>query len=370
MSTTGHETEAINVQGLKASLKKGGNKGIFNEAICSTAGATAAKVTNTTPPSFSLVSGAKIIVKFTYTISVANATLQVGSTAAKPIYLKGAALAANVVKAGTSLLLAYDGTAFNIIGGIGGNETDISYDTTNKKLTKTIDDVQSDVVTASTIVEDGGGIEVEIGDTAPVGDVKLFVDEDADPAVTLDVYTRQETDTFLAAKADKSTTYTKTEVDNKIATAPEQSTINATDYVVLKDTDGVNCKISKANIMGVVKDALAELLLNNDLGTSFTNVPALGTNVFGSATLANLASVLSEDWLFPYNPFNSQTDIKTLAENTSNGISYFRVGHKDYLVFKNGTGAITIYNVNDYTSVFKPSYCHRHNTTWGEWIDL
>lgn len=120
MSTTGHETEAINVQGLKASLKKGGNKGIYNEAICSTAGATAAKVTNTTPPSFSLVSGAKIIVKFTYTISVANATLQVGANdAAKPIHFQGAPLAANIIKAGTSVLLSYDGTSFNIIGGLG-----------------------------------------------------------------------------------------------------------------------------------------------------------------------------------------------------------------------------------------------------------
>lgn len=122
MSTTGHETEAVNVQGLKASFIKAGNKGIFNEAICSTAGATAAKVTNTVPPSFSLVSGAKIIVKFTYAISVASATLQVGSAGTpKPIYFRGAALEANVVKAGTSLLLSYDGTSFNIIGGLGEN---------------------------------------------------------------------------------------------------------------------------------------------------------------------------------------------------------------------------------------------------------
>ena len=119
MSTTGHETEAINVRGLKASLKKGGNIGIFNECICSTAGGTAAKVTNTVPPSFSLVSGAKIIVKFTYAITVANATLQVGNTAAKPIYFRGAALEADVVKSGTSLLLSYDGTSYNIIGGLG-----------------------------------------------------------------------------------------------------------------------------------------------------------------------------------------------------------------------------------------------------------
>lgn len=124
MSTTGHESEAINVQGLKASLKKGGNIGIYNEAICSTAGGTAAKVTNTTPPSFTLTAGAKILVKFTYAISAENATLQVGSNSAKPIYYKGSALPADLVKAGTSLLLAYDGTNFNIVGDI---NTDTTY---------------------------------------------------------------------------------------------------------------------------------------------------------------------------------------------------------------------------------------------------
>lgn len=201
MSTTGHETEAINVRGLKASLKKGGNIGIFNECICSTAGGTAAKVTNTVPPSFSLVSGAKIIVKFTYAITVANATLQVGETAAKPIRINGAALDANVIKAGTSVFLSYDGTAYNIIGGVGGNDVDVNYDTTNKKITKTINGVTSDVVTAETIVTDGGAAiepEVEIGETAPTGTPKLFVDEDADPAVSIDVYTRAQTDAMIA----------------------------------------------------------------------------------------------------------------------------------------------------------------------------
>ena len=148
MSTTGHETEAINVQGLKASLKKGGNKGIFNEAICSTAGATAAKVTNTTPPSFSLVSGAKIIVKFTYAITVANATLQVGDAAAKPIYYHGAALPSNIVKAGTLLFLQYDGTSYNIVGDLDTDTntvTDVSFDPSTGKLKKTVNGSISDV---------------------------------------------------------------------------------------------------------------------------------------------------------------------------------------------------------------------------------
>lgn len=184
MPTTGHETEAINVRGLKASLKKGGNIGIFNECICSTAGGTAAKVTNTVPPSFSLVSGAKIIVKFTYAVTVANATLQVGETAAKPINFMGSALNANVIKAGMPVLLSYDGTAYNIIGGVGGNDVDVNYDTTNKKITKTINGVTSDVVTAETLATDGG------------------------------VYTKGQTDTLLAAKADKTATVSSVTYDS------------------------------------------------------------------------------------------------------------------------------------------------------------
>ena len=118
MSTTGHETEVIQVQGLKESLKDAGNKAIFNEATCSTAGGTAAKATNTVPPSFSLVSGATIIVKFTYAISVAGATLNVGETGAKPIYYRGAALPSGLVAAGAKLLLRYNGTAYEVIGNL------------------------------------------------------------------------------------------------------------------------------------------------------------------------------------------------------------------------------------------------------------
>lgn len=115
--TSGHEQELVNVQDLKATLKKSGNKGLFNTATCSTAAGTAAKTVNA-PLSFSLEDGAKIIVEFINGITVANATLQVGETAAKPIYFRGAPLEADVVKPSVSLLLSYNGTVYNIIGSI------------------------------------------------------------------------------------------------------------------------------------------------------------------------------------------------------------------------------------------------------------
>ena len=242
----------------------------------------------------------------------------------------------------------------------GGNDVDVNYDTTNKKITKTIDGTTTDVVTAAKIVTDGGGIkdisgkvdktttvnghalsgnvsvtksdvglgnvgnfkavstvasqglsdiektnaranigagtssfsgsyndlsnkptiptvnngkltikqngiskgtftanqsgastveltdtiEVEIGETAPTGTPKLFVDEDADPEGVLDIYTRAQTDTLLAEKADKATTiagygitdaYTKTEVNGLVDT-PHQEYVTVDAYANLPET--------------------------------------------------------------------------------------------------------------------------------------
>lgn len=121
-STSGHESEAINVEGLKAALKASGNKGLYNYATCSTAAGTPAKVIDTAPTSFSLETGAVIVVKFTNAITVANATLKVGSSGtAKSIYYRGAALAANKVAAGAQVMLRYNGTQYDIIGDLDTN---------------------------------------------------------------------------------------------------------------------------------------------------------------------------------------------------------------------------------------------------------
>ena len=124
MATTGHETEAVNVQGLKASLRKTLNQGIKNEGTCSTAAGTAAKAV-TLGTTFILEDNATVIVTFVNGISVSGATLAVTHTnlagqttteAAKPIYYRGTALGGGLVKAGSKVLLRYNGTQFDIIG--------------------------------------------------------------------------------------------------------------------------------------------------------------------------------------------------------------------------------------------------------------
>lgn len=123
--------KTVNVEDMQSFGKVLHNKGIGSEGTCSTAAGTAAKEV-TVGTTFNPVAGATLLVQFQYAITVADATLAVtygasGSQttlAAKPIYYRGAALGANLVKAGATLLLRYDGTNFNIVGDL---DTDTTY---------------------------------------------------------------------------------------------------------------------------------------------------------------------------------------------------------------------------------------------------
>lgn len=92
-------------------------------ATCSTAAATAAK--EVTVSDFVLSAGKSLVVKFTNGISVASPTLAVTYTDKDnvqqtsdpiPIYYRGEALGAYMVKAGASVILDYNGTQFDVIG--------------------------------------------------------------------------------------------------------------------------------------------------------------------------------------------------------------------------------------------------------------
>ena len=173
-NTVNHgDLEAYHDELMQSEVMPRTNKGIGNEAVCQTAAATAAK-TIIAPAGFSLTNGATIIVTFANAIGVANATLALGTavddtaddyseknpasegwyvlsggtfvltedttpqngttyytvSAAKPIYYRGAALGANLVKAGSQVILRYNGTQFCVIGDLTPSGFAISYDTT------------------------------------------------------------------------------------------------------------------------------------------------------------------------------------------------------------------------------------------------
>lgn len=73
--------------------------------------------------------------------------------------------------------------------------------------------------------------------------------------------------------------------------AGAQTTLT-TESVLLKDVNGNYHKILKSSFTEAIRDTLADLLVNNDKGTTINQIAAIASGDFGSITPANLASVL------------------------------------------------------------------------------
>ena len=98
-----------------------GSAAITHFGTCATEAATAAKVV--TLAGFTLVAGAKVAVKFTVTNTAANPTLNVNGSGAKPVFYRGAAIAAGYLAAKRVYEFVYDGTNYELIGDIDTNTT-------------------------------------------------------------------------------------------------------------------------------------------------------------------------------------------------------------------------------------------------------
>ena len=107
---------------INTSIQALGNIVTPNKGVCSTASATLAKDV-TVVSSFSLTEGATVIVTFENNVP-ANSTLNVNSNGAVPIYYRGAAIVDDIIKAGDTVMMYYNGTNFIIIGGGGSANVD------------------------------------------------------------------------------------------------------------------------------------------------------------------------------------------------------------------------------------------------------
>ena len=103
----------------------------FGYATCATAAATAAKVA--TLSNYALRTGGYVSVKFTYDVP-ANATLNINSRGAKNIYYRGAAIAANIIRAGDIATFIYSGQ-YHLIGVDRTDNLSINYSYNNSAAT-------------------------------------------------------------------------------------------------------------------------------------------------------------------------------------------------------------------------------------------
>lgn len=102
----------------------------FGCAVCTTAEATLAKTV--TIEGYSLISKGIIAVQFTNAVP-ASSTLNVSEKGAKAIYYRGAAIEDNIIKAGDTASLMYDGTNY-IVTAIEKGNVSVSYDPTTKGM--------------------------------------------------------------------------------------------------------------------------------------------------------------------------------------------------------------------------------------------
>ena len=98
-----------------------GSAAITHYATCSTAAGTAAKVVSLA--GFTLVTGAKVTVRFTVTNTAANPTLNVGGTGAKAIQYRNATITAGALAANRTYEFVYDGSSWELVGDLDSNTT-------------------------------------------------------------------------------------------------------------------------------------------------------------------------------------------------------------------------------------------------------
>lgn len=92
--------------------------------------------------------------------------------------------------------------------------------------------------------------------------------------------------------------------------AGAQTTLT-TEYVMLKDTEGRYHKILKSSLTEACRNVLASLLVNNDKGTTISQIAAIASGDFGSVTPANLASVLGGLTMRSSSSASSQDSLQT-----------------------------------------------------------
>ena len=109
---TKSETDTLLAQ-KQASITDGAQIGL-GFGVCDTDADTAAKVVAI--PSFILLKNMPVSIRFTNSINVVGATLNISSTGAKPLFIQGAALQGGLVKGGCTVTVIYDGTNWNIVG--------------------------------------------------------------------------------------------------------------------------------------------------------------------------------------------------------------------------------------------------------------
>lgn len=123
LSSTGNAVSASRLYTSRTidGVSFNGESNIIHYGTCSTNASTTAKTVSLT--GFNLTTGAQIIVKFTYTNTASNPTLNINSTGARSIYYNGTNIPASALAANRVYKFVYDGSYWQLVGTLGYSKT-------------------------------------------------------------------------------------------------------------------------------------------------------------------------------------------------------------------------------------------------------
>lgn len=123
LSSTGNAVSASRLYTSRTidGVSFNGESNIIHYGTCSTNASTTAKTVSLT--GFNLTTGAQIIVKFTYTNTASNPTLNINSTGARSIYYNGTNIPASALAANRVYKFVYDGSYWQLVGTLGYTKT-------------------------------------------------------------------------------------------------------------------------------------------------------------------------------------------------------------------------------------------------------
>lgn len=168
---------------------------INHYTTCSTSASTTAKTAS--KANFQLSTGAEIIVKFTYTNTASNPTLNINSTGAKSIYYNGTNIPASALSANRVYKFVYDGSYYQLVGTLGVTKTsELTNDAgflTSSDVTNQVGEIDSPVLSSAVyeyITEDERVIASALNDlntrTSILEETVAYIDEDDGTSGSID----------------------------------------------------------------------------------------------------------------------------------------------------------------------------------------
>lgn len=334
---------------------------------CSTSTGTALEVTLA---NYKLVKNGIVAVTFEYDVP-ANATLNINNKGAKPIYNEGSAIEADVIKAGKTVMFAYDGTNY-VVTSLGGSGATQEFAVISLK---TDNNTNSALTGATIIITNDNTSETILSTTWNGTDVIVGIDGGVEYTVTvgnITDYNISNTQSYTAiaglSRQISFVYYYRTYVDFGLSSGLKWATCNV--GAVNPWDDGLY--FSWGNINGYTYEDgynFSWEVYRATSGGSLTNNIPSGSNAYDAAR-----AILGSSWRIP-----SDSEVQELIDNTDkewvtdylgtgkNGIKVMKKSDHSIFIFIpasgyiNGTGR---YNYNSSGSYWTTRY-NNSNAVYG-----